>query len=51
MSPHDVEHSPQVGEVIAFVKAFRGDIIDIAFYDLVYMLMEDGIHDALICAL
>ena len=46
MSPHDVEHSLQVCEMIAFVAAFHGDIIDIAFYDLAYMLMEDRIHSA-----
>ena len=35
--------------MIAFVAAFHGDIINIAFYGLVYMLMEDRIHGALIC--
>jgi len=49
VSPHDIEHSLQVSEVIAFVMAFHGDIIDIAFYGLVYMLMEDHIHGTLIC--
>ena len=27
---HDVEHSPQVREVIAFVETFHDDVIDIA---------------------
>jgi len=49
MSLHDVEHSFQVCEVIAFVATFHGDIIEIAFYGLAYMLMEDRIHGALIC--
>ena len=46
--PHDVEHSFHVYEVIAFVATFHSDIIDIAFYGLTYMLMEDRIHGALI---
>ena len=37
--------------MIAFVTAFHSDIIDIAFYDFMYMLMEDHIHGILIsCA-
>jgi len=48
VSPHDAEHSFQVCEMIAFIAAFHSDIIDIAFYDLVYMLVEDHIHRALI---
>ena len=35
--------------MIAFVMIFHDDIIDIAFYDLAYMLMEDRIHGTLIC--
>jgi len=34
--------------MIAFVTAFHSDIIDITFYDLMYMLMEDRIHGVLI---
>ena len=49
MSPHDVEHSLQVCEVIAFVTAFHGDVIDVAFYGFTYMLVEDHVHGALIC--
>jgi len=49
MSSHDVEHSPQVREVIAFVAAFHGDVIDVAFYGLTYMLVKDRIHGTLIC--
>ena len=48
VSAHVVEHSFQVCEVIAFVAIFHCDIIDIAFYDLAYMLIKDHIHDALI---
>ena len=35
--------------MIAFVATFHGDIINIAFYGLAYMLMEDHIHGPLIC--
>ena len=49
VSPHDIEYSFQVCEVTAFVVTFHGDIIDIEFYGLEYMLMEDRIHGALIC--
>jgi len=34
--------------MIAFVMAFHSDIIDIAFYGLTYMLMEDHIRGVLI---
>jgi len=49
VSLHDVKHSFQVCEVIAFVATFHDDIIDILFYGLVYMLIEDRIHGTLIC--
>ena len=49
VSPHDVEHSLQVCEVIAFVAAFHDDVIDVSFYGLIYMLVKDRIHGALIC--
>jgi len=48
-SLHDVEHSFRVCKMIAFVVTFYDDIIDIAFYGLVYILMEDHIHGTLIC--
>jgi len=44
MSPHDVEHSFQACEMIAFVATFNGYIINIAFYGLTYMFIEDRIH-------
>jgi len=47
---HDVEHSPQVREVIAFVETFHGDVIDLAFYGLTYMLVKDRIYGTLIVA-
>jgi len=34
--------------MIAFVMTFHGNIIDVAFYGLTYMLMEERIHGALI---
>ena len=46
---HDVEHSLQACVVIAFVTALHDDIIDVAFYGFTYMLVEDRVHDALIC--
>jgi len=49
VSLHDVEYSFQVCEMIAFVAAFHDVIINIALYGLAYMLMEDRIHDTLIC--
>ena len=49
VSPHDVEHSFQVCKVTIFVMNFHGDIINIAFYGVAYMLMEDRIYGALIC--
>jgi len=48
VNPHDVEHFFQICEMIAFVAAFHSDIIDIAFYGLAYMLIEDHIHGVLI---
>jgi len=48
VSLHDVEHSFQVCEMIAFVTAFHSNIVDGAFYSLTYMPMEDRIHGALI---
>ena len=47
LSPHDVEHSFQICKVIAFVATFYGNIVDIAFYSLEYMLIEDRIYGAL----
>jgi len=49
MSLHDVKHSLQVCEMIAFVATFHGDIINVAFYGFTYMLVEDRIHGTLIC--
>ena len=40
VSPHDVEHSFQIREMIGFIAAFHSDIIDIAFYVLAYMLRK-----------
>jgi len=34
VSSHDVKHSFQVCEMIAFVTTFHSNIINIAFYDL-----------------
>ena len=48
MSLHDVEYSFQVCEMIAFVMDFHNDIVDIAVYNLVYILIKDCIHDTLI---
>ena len=44
VSPHDVEHSFSICKMITFVATFHSDILDIAFYGLAYMLMEDRIH-------
>jgi len=35
--------------MIAFVATLHCIIVDVAFYDLVYMIMEDCIHGILIC--
>ena len=48
VGPYDVERSLQVCEMIAFVMPFHSDIIDVAFYSLTYMFMEDRIHGVLI---
>jgi len=36
--------------MITFVTVFHNNIIDVAFYSLTYMLMEDRIYGALIGA-
>jgi len=41
-------YSFQVYEMITFVTTIHSDIIDVAFYGLTYMLIEDRIHGALI---
>ena len=35
--------------MIAFVVTLHSNIVDMAFYDFVYMLVEDCVHDMLIC--
>jgi len=51
VASHDVKHSPQVCEVIALVATLHGDVINVAFYSLIYMLEEDCIHGTFICSI